>query len=50
MDDEVARAAREQGLDHLLEKFPDEVARAHALATEQRRQLSHSPLAATDEP
>lgn len=49
-DDAMDRLARDQGLDRARHLFPEEMARAVALATEQRAALSRWPLAETDEP
>lgn len=45
----IRRRAQEQGLDRAAALFPDEIARAIALAAEQHETLKQWPLAETDE-
>ena len=49
-DDTIRRLAHEQGLDRAHALFPDEIARAIALAAEQRALLAQWPLDESDAP
>lgn len=51
MDEQtIARLAHEQGLERALALFPAEIARAIALAAEQRALLTQWPLDESDAP